>query len=257
MISALRSAKLKLIRASEHIKAIERCIRGYRRRKPYKLIGDPHSETTLDIRKPPPEDIATLAGEVLYQLRSALDHLAFDLVKLNRTGIVLPHTWEEDCNFPLRFKLPKGVTKPPVAQKHFTDALPGITKSAFAFIESVQPYYRTGTPEIMGWLAHLSNIDKHRHLNLTVTNVTHREVLRLNRGWTSHARSGLQHGAKIKSPFTKPEQRMNVKSTVSAYVTFKEVSIGKASDVAVEYLLQLFSNTIEAEIIPAFDQFLN
>ena len=73
MISALKSAHLKLIRASENIRTIEQYSRRYARRKPHKIITDSKGKETADIRKAPPDDIA--AGEVLYQLRSTLDHL--------------------------------------------------------------------------------------------------------------------------------------------------------------------------------------
>ena len=43
---------------------------------------------------------------MVYQLRS-LDHLAFDLVKLNASGIQLPLNWRESCFFPLYLKIPK------------------------------------------------------------------------------------------------------------------------------------------------------
>jgi len=77
-----------------------------------------------------------MAGEVLYQLRSTLDHLAFDLVKLNRIGTPLPSEWEENCCFPLWID---PLTKPPF-YNCFKSCLPNISKAAFAFIESVQPY---------------------------------------------------------------------------------------------------------------------
>jgi hypothetical protein len=68
MISALKSANLKLIRASEHINTIEQCVRRYARRKPQKAITDAKSEETVHFRKTPPDDIAILASETLYQL---------------------------------------------------------------------------------------------------------------------------------------------------------------------------------------------
>ena len=69
MITALESANLKLIRASEHIRAIDQYSRRYARRKPHKIITDAKGKETADIRKAPTDDIAIMAGEALYQFR--------------------------------------------------------------------------------------------------------------------------------------------------------------------------------------------
>jgi hypothetical protein len=169
-VDALESARLKLIRASEHIKVIEQYGRRYARRKPHKIITDPKGRETAEIRKAPPDDIAVLAGEVLYQLRSALDHLAFDLVKRNRMGTSLPSEWEENCCFPLWTDPPK---KPPV-YNCYKNRLPNISKAAFAFIEvfsliRVEAALESAPPKSWdGWLI-CQNIDKHRHLNVIET----------------------------------------------------------------------------------------
>jgi hypothetical protein len=207
------------------------------------------------VRKNPPVDISICAGEALYQLRSALDHIAFEPVKANKTGQPLPPNWEETCEFPLRCKLSKGATLPR-PQGEFERVLPCISPVAFAFIQALQPYYGSGLSEIMGWLAHLSNIDKHRYLNLTVTNLAYRETVILPSGWVSQHRTGIQHGTEIPSPIPKSNRSVNVKRTSSAYVTFKEISVGRARYMSVQELLHLFSKTIKKEIIPAFVHFL-
>jgi hypothetical protein len=257
-MDALDSANLKLIRALEHINAIEQYSRRYARRKPHIIVTDAKGRETADIRKAPPDDIAVIAGEALYQLRSALDHLAFDLVKLNRVGTPLPPKWEGKCSFPLWTDPPK---KPP-AYNCFEKQLPNISKAAFGFIESVQPYHKRSTstitvPKTIGWLAHLSNIDKHRHLNVIETNLLHREVLTTIHGSISVARSGLKHGAEIQ-PRVRPQPypTVNVKRRYTVYVAFKEPAIGDGDMFSVQELLQLCLQAIETEIIPAFDQLL-
>ena len=55
---------------------------------------------TLDLFEPTPL-ISLFAGEFIYQLRSALDHVAFDLVQMNKGGVTLPTDWQEDCAFPI------------------------------------------------------------------------------------------------------------------------------------------------------------
>ena len=46
----------------------------------------------------PPREIAILAGEMVYLMRSALDHLVFELVGLNASK--LPADWFKRCEFP-------------------------------------------------------------------------------------------------------------------------------------------------------------
>jgi hypothetical protein len=263
MIAALQSANLKLIRASEHINAIEQCVRRYARSKARKVITDTHGKETIHIKKTPPTDIAVLAGETLYQLRSTLDHLAFDLVKLNATRIQLPSNWQKRCEFPLLTHVPMRGNPPipcklPLPYNYFSKILPGITKAAFTFIESVQPYHGSGTPKILGWLAHLSNIDKHRHLNLTDAQVRQKEVVRLHGGFISVTRTGLKHGAEVQ-PRIPPQSQpiVDVKRRFTTYVTFAERALGDANAFTVQYVLQVCLQEIETVIIPAFDQLLN
>ncbi len=224
MITALDSANLKLIRVSEHIKAIKRYRRGYARRKPHKILTDAKGKETADISKAPPHDIAIIAGEALYQLRSTLDHLAFDLVKLNATRIQLPSNWQKRCEFPLLTCVPKKVIR---------------------------------TPTILGWLANLSNIDKHRHLSVIETNLSHSEVLTTTHGTISVARSGLKHGAEIQ-PRVRPQPypTVNVKRRFTVYIAFKEPSIANGTMFSVQEVLQFCLQAIKKDIIPAFAQLL-
>jgi hypothetical protein len=253
-MTSLESARLKLARALEHLKAIERCIRRYAARNPYKVITESDGKETLHIAEHPPDTIAILAGEMVYQLRSALDHLAFDLVKANQTSTTLPTDWEENCCFPLWTKNPK---KPP-AYNCFNSSLPGITKAAFAFIESVQPYHRLGTANALRLLAKLSNVDKHRHLNVTVPQVVHREVLTTIHGTISVARGGLKHGAEIEPRVPpQPYPTVDLKRSLASYVTFDEPTVGQASTLEVQHVLHVCLEQVQTTIIPMFDQILN
>jgi hypothetical protein len=253
VVGGSASAKLKIIRASEHLKAIKRCIRTYVRSKSYEIVTDSNGKETLHITKVPPDPIAILAGEMIHQLRSSLDHLAFDLVKANQTNIALSPKWGERCCFPMWVKTPK---TPPVYNCNCFDVLPGITKAAFTFIESVQPYNRGDCASALRSLAVLSNIDKHRHLNVTVTNIVTREVLRTAQGRIGLSRSGLKHGAEIKHVLPQPQPTVDVKISIAAYVTFDEPTIGQASRLGVEDLLQVCLDQVETVIVPAFNQFL-
>jgi hypothetical protein len=102
MISGVKSAKLKLARAAKHLCAIKKCIAAYSASRPHKIVKKANGKKKLNIPNPPPREICILVGEMVYQMRSALDHLAFDLVKQNPNVATIDPRWFENCEFPLR-----------------------------------------------------------------------------------------------------------------------------------------------------------
>jgi hypothetical protein len=167
MRDSVRVVHSKIGRAADHIHVIRKEIDRYASTQPNRIFLQPDGKETLGFADRPPVEIAMLAGEAVYQLRSALDYLIFDLVQLNYRGIKLPRGWEERCQYPIRTKLPKGCIAPPCDRIFFENDIPGLNNTAFAFIERTQPYYGRNPGNTLGTLVALSNIDKHRHLNLT------------------------------------------------------------------------------------------
>ena len=148
-----------------------------------------------------------MSSEVLYQIRSALDHLVFDLIKLNPGKVILPKHWERQCEFPLLIDVPTKGNPPvphdlPLPRSLFERQLPGITPQVFTFIESLQPYNAAplvilGSLNTFRALAILSSIDKHRHLNLTVTRVRMDELISFTSGTEHGSWSILDHQAEL------------------------------------------------------------
>jgi hypothetical protein len=265
VISGLESARLKLIRASKHLHALERRIGAYARTDSHRLIVDPNGKETVHIGNQPSPEIAILAGEVVYQLRSALDHLAFDLVKVsaNAKGIILPVGWEKRCEFPLLLTIPtKG--NPPVPCKTlprdwFNKILPGISTAAFTIIESLQPYHRVGTANVLRLLTDLSNIDKHRYLHVTVAKVAVYRHYQLRDGTIlDSGRGGFEHGAQIEPPDQSIYGVVDVKTRLLPYVTFDEPAVGDGvATLEVESVLKICLQQITDFVIPAFDKLIN
>lgn len=165
MIGGLQSARLKIVRATEHLDAIKKVIKVVAESDCYEIVKDSNGREAVYFKGEPPTEISILVGEVVYQIRSAIDHLAFDLVKLNPSHAALPTNWEKNCCFPLWLVASKKGT----GYNCFENTLPGITKDAFTFIEGVQPYHTgPGIHNVLRLVAQLSNVDKHRHLNITV-----------------------------------------------------------------------------------------
>ncbi len=90
-----RGSKLKIERAKEHIDQLNVEIGKFAKLNPYFVVVEPSFQIgeakpntkrcslTVRIRKPIPERLLLIAGDAFHNLRSALDFLAGDLVRLN------------------------------------------------------------------------------------------------------------------------------------------------------------------------------
>jgi hypothetical protein len=240
----------KLNRVPEKIKAVKAHSDTYIARNPPQIVMDGNGKTTLDMSTPVPPDISVLVGEILYQLRSTLDHLAFHLVKLNPSGAVLPAKWEDRCQFPL-VDLKIGQTAPlPLG---CFENLPGISKRAHAFIESVQPYYRVGkVNNCLRFLKELCNRDKHRHLILTRSRSQVHETKAWANGIISTGYTSRDHGAEI-DLFDRSfggDSNMQMSIKLSGFIVFDEPILGDARTVHIEELLQWLLEAVRDVVVP-------
>lgn len=262
-----KSAKAKLARAAKHLRAIKKRIAVYAKTKPHRIVKKAKGKKKLNVPTSPPIEISIMAGEMIYQMRSALDHLVFDLIKKNPNIASIDPDWEENCQFPMRVRLPKNSTLP-LNKSAFTRDLPGIADTPFAFIESVQPYYDVGAVNnALLFLRHLSNIDKHRHLNLLRPRIRKYESVRYPSGLSGRGYSMLDRGAELdpvppqrplrSAPDAEPEKPVYVKRHYTAMVAFNEKRyLGNATTLPVEYLLEFILQKIKTVIVPEFEKFL-
>jgi hypothetical protein len=172
MISGIDSARLKSSRALEHYRAADTILRNYLYSEPDAISKTPEGDYEFHFSADPPAELAIIVGEFFYQLRSALDHVAFDLVNQNRDKVVLPEGWVHKCRFPLITEIPKTGDPPvpahiPLTYNAFEDTLPGISKETFAFVESVQPYHQRDSVGGLRFVEALAKIDGHRYIRLT------------------------------------------------------------------------------------------
>jgi hypothetical protein len=257
VVTGLESARLKLDRAAVHIDAVKKAVGEYIGSEPGVITEDANGKPTLNFRSLPPPEISILAGEALYQMRSALDHLAFDLVKLNAMQIQLPAAWEKRCEFPLLTEVPIKGNLPvpwelPLPYNFFDRCLPGISKGAFAFIERLQPHYRRNGSSQLWFLAKLANIDKHRHLNLTKPQA----YVRIDAVWDGFHHSSVirtDNGAEVEIPFPKG---VKVAGGFTPVVSFDETLGIEETGLTVDHLLKFCLEGVEMFILPAFSEFL-
>ena len=95
-MSSLAGAKAKVERAQQHIRDLNTEIRAFLDGQPYTISTKNDLQTrkliyyVADVRSVP-LSIAAITGDVIQNLRSALDHLAYELVVVG-TGSAGPHT---------------------------------------------------------------------------------------------------------------------------------------------------------------------
>lgn len=161
----------KVKRSNEQIADLNREIDAFLDEPPYgasRVIYDIDSERFQELSKlhhgrEIPLRFSVLVGEIVHNLRSALDHLAFQLVKAagNRPT--------RKTAFPLFTKDPTGDKK---ATTSYDSSVEGMSLRAKALINRLQPYQPSresteGDP--LAILSRLSNRDKHRELNIVGT----------------------------------------------------------------------------------------
>lgn len=176
MAEPIESHWPKIIRAEEHLAAARADFDFYREGDVYSLIGEFDPTGTgyvlrMELRYPPSPRFAILIGEFFNCLRSALDHLAFQIVEKHApTRLADP----KKIAFPIhesRFDR-RGKARP---VDDLMAGVAGIPKAPLALIESNQPYHRgKDAPwHPLAIIQNLNNIDKHRTLLLTSSMAAH------------------------------------------------------------------------------------
>jgi len=84
----LSGCQLKMRRADEHFEALQNSMHDFMRRDPYEVIQDFDSEANqyvvrVKVRERPPIEWSPIIGDIIHNIRSSLDHLAWQLVKRN------------------------------------------------------------------------------------------------------------------------------------------------------------------------------
>lgn len=154
---------LKVERAKQHIMDLKERVCIYRESKPYGIGTKPHEiaeikHTTLYIAsiRPIPNDFPLIIGDAVHNLRSSLDHLAWQLVSAGG-GAPDKHTY-----FPICYG-PQGSQQ--YASAIGSGEIKMMRPGAEKLIGAIQPY-KTGDDTL--WrINELDRIDKHR-LVLTV-----------------------------------------------------------------------------------------
>src|ERR1017187_2832356 len=260
-MNGIESAKRKVERAEEHLQALPFKAAAYSTDRSNFVVEEGNGEHKLRFVNQPPLEITILAGEIVYQLRSALNHLAFELVKSNASNAALEKGWDRDCEFPLLLNIPTiGDSRVPRTKEQIFELfrkkrLPGLTKKAFVVIEPLQPYNGGNGPTQLGWLAKLANVDKHRHFHIVSQQAYQTEWVKSPR-IDSQTLLRLQDGAKIPATLHSADEladAVQVERTIDyPFISFEESALpADVTDVPLDNVLELCVSAIERLVIPA------
>jgi hypothetical protein len=155
------SAVLKLTQAKHHLESIDSEIGDFFHHDPYVTATEANHETGEHLVRlvnmdEPPIQVSLMVGDVLHNLRSALDHIVWE-----RSA---PEKRDTNTGFPLLVKPPRGsFDNVPSAR--------GLSKTNRAIVERLQPYKARDPDEIFDQplrvLHDLNITDKHRFIHLT------------------------------------------------------------------------------------------
>lgn len=165
MTGDLRGVRLKISRANENLTLLHNLAQTFVENR--SVIGEFDPQTSDYVFRvggePPPLGWGVLVGEVVHNLRSALDNLLWQLV-ISRGK--RPST---QTQFPIyehvtvKKRKPEGIVAVPVADE-VARLVQGVRKEDRAFIEAAQPYHdgECATRHPLALLGYLNNFDKHR-----------------------------------------------------------------------------------------------
>ena len=169
MVHRLAGIEAKINRANDHAREIHLAIQEFGNSDFYEMATELDYKgrvvgRTVNVQKPGP-DLAVLIGDCIHCLRSALDHLAYQLALDNTAPEPLPEKWAKDSAFPI-FKSDPRFRGGKKLGRGAAYKMEGMSHSAKASIRRLQPYHRRKHPVLHAlWqLEELSNIDKHRLL---------------------------------------------------------------------------------------------
>ena len=174
---------LKLERADRHLADAEAAASQFLAGKPYRLTRDEGSEPGkfrlwITLLEGPPELISLAAGDAVHNMRSALDHVVYEMSGKRKEN-------PSDTSFPIQAKeeawdkRTAGGARSVSSGLHKVRFLPD---PAQALIHDLQPYDRPEPfgPDMFGpdrrrlkQLHDFDNADKHKNLNLAVAWVRH------------------------------------------------------------------------------------
>jgi hypothetical protein len=248
----------KVQRAKRHLATIKREVRAYKGSHPQFI------EAQLDLNipgyrlytkvRPPGISLSVMIGDFLFDLRSALDHLARGLV--DTEGNIPVDTGTPRTMFPV-FDQPKKLI-----------VAGGVDPNALAIIERLQPYMR---PDGKWWLSplwilsELHNIDKHRTLHFPTAAWVSQgtQVAIIEPGPRRHVavvlgpvESGTELGhIQVFPPAPTPDPKVEVHGQFTVEVSMPVFGPQPSPELPLLDGLQSLLEFVSKDVVPLFDPF--
>jgi hypothetical protein len=249
----LDPSRLKIIRAEEHLHALRDEIVRYMNTKPYECIlqsDGKQRKPVVRAKSEPPQRLSAIVGDCIYNARTALDYLAWQLGLL--TGPKDPKKAR------IYFPIFKGFD---AFKKNWDESLvKHLPASTFTPLENVQPYH-SGYDSLVQLHA-LSNEDKHRLPILALSYIVSAEILTtytssdgwVGEGMQSHNVATHQLGTQreIVGFAIEPEFEVEMDGQATGFVAFADPLMPREPvDVWVNRVME----TIRDRVIPKFESF--
>jgi hypothetical protein len=164
-IPQLTSCRLKIERADENIRNLQAEIASFLESKKNEVVSEIDPDTGHDLIKFVGDlssvgRFSVLSGEIVYHLRSSLNHLVWQLISD-------PALRSVHSSFPIYSSDPRKARDPEVL-KRYNRKIRGISSTAAAIMEGIQPYNGKTPPNDPLVIINSFNIsDKHHELVLT------------------------------------------------------------------------------------------
>lgn len=251
---------LKLIRAHQHLIALKAGIQRFEEGNPAVIVAEfepnrPGHDIRYIVRKPIPARFGPMIGDVIYNLRAALDYAVYELT-IAHTGHPLEGTAFPVCRTRQAWGQLDGRTGSPAGNTGLYKVR-GVSREARAVIKRLQPFHRKKYRKHPVWmLDELCNLDKHRSLHVTTllpgrgnVSLTLRNGATLTRqrflrkppehdtvfGWLSYSKGTT-------------EDQVDMKITVPSKVVFQEIYIGNKAFSVVDFL-EMMDEDVVSEIL--------
>lgn len=154
---------LKVERAKFHLECLDDAASEFLATNPYRTYIEVDREQSqkllwIEVTRDPPSSLALILGDCIHNLRSALDHFAWQCALLKGNP-------RRECQFPIFLNEAEYLGKPGRRRSGVSMLREVKVPEAIALIEGVQPYHKgPAFRQLTGlWIIDvLSNVDKHR-----------------------------------------------------------------------------------------------
>lgn len=256
MTHRLDGARLKVVRAQQHLQSLDEEVGRYLQRKPYHVVTERDGDLTVArvvVGEEPSPLLGCIVGDCITNIRASLDYIAWEIAMKYSTR-QLTKQEARQVQFPiLGTKDSKAVFDRHQHVTHLQNVC-NVPTSTTDIIESIQPYH--AGYEVLNSINVLVNHDKHRAILLCIGGIHESGKITIRQGsrlWTNAG--GTAIGVNLNAPRPglpdAPPVEVKMEGEPSVLITFKDAPMPN------EIVGFLLANGIKcvADIIPRFDQF--